>query len=632
MAPSPSSVHPPKVTPLCQRLLITQACLLGMVAIAGALYFFLQLFAVQGFWSPVTRLMLSTALVALAFVRNSLRCEDVVLQHPENANVVTGGAPAFRRILPSNLQAWLHYFRQHLAITLLTTVLAIAFSVANIADAQSVDMTDVPRLIAPGFFILLCFALLLIERMLSFRTIRGWHYQKEHIGFVRALLSVFLLLTVSLLIAMLFPALALWGIKLGSLIILLMALEYLLRTLAVLALPPPQQSPPRFLTRSLFTALYQWPPRLLLRMLESFQQNFGVDLRQIQAFRLMGERLLPVICGIALLGWLLSGLTEVPLHQRGIYERFGRPTAVLPAGLHAGLPWPFGKVIAVENGAVHELQLSDITQVQQPDTQPDSAEGPAPQSSWRLWDSNHATDQSQVIASSTMDSQNFQIVNMDIRVIWRVGLKDKDALNNQYQAQDLTALIRSVARQVLVKQFSSKQLDELLNEQRATLATGLSQQIQQRLIDLNTGVELLSTRIEAIHPPAGAADAYHGVQAAQIAAKALIAREKGYAVRVTSEAQRNAFTNINNARSVSAENLSQASVAATNSAAELQAWQLAGEAFITERRYHILSQTLARTPLLILDNHLQGANEPVLDLRQFPALSDTTAPQRASNP
>lgn len=632
MAPSPSSVHPPKVTLLCQRLLIAQACLLGVVAIAGALYFFLQLFAVQGFWSPVTRLMLSTALVALAFVRNSLRCEDVVLQHPENANVVTGGSPAFRRILPPNLQAWLHYFRQHLAITLLTTVLAITFSVANIADAQSVDMTDVPRLIAPGFFILLCFALLLIERMLSFRTIRGWHYQKEHIGFVRALLSVFLLLTVSLLIAMLFPALALWGIKLGSLIILLMALEYLLRTLAVLALPPPQQSPPRFLTRSLFTALYQWPPRLLLRMLESFQQNFGVDLRQIQAFRLMGKRLLPVICGIALLGWLLSGLTEVPLHQRGIYERFGRPTAVLPAGLHAGLPWPFGKVIAVENGAVHELQLSDITQVQQPDTQPDSAEGPAPQSSWRLWDSNHATDQSQVIASSTMDSQNFQIVNMDIRVIWRVGLKDKDALNNQYQAQDLTALIRSVARQVLVKQFSSKQLDELLNEQRATLATGLSQQIQQRLIDLNTGVELLSTRIEAIHPPAGAADAYHGVQAAQIAAKALIAREKGYAVRVTSEAQRNAFTNINNARSVSAENLSQASVAATNSAAELQAWQLAGEAFITERRYHILSQTLARTPLLILDNHLQGANEPVLDLRQTPALSDTTAPQRASNP
>ncbi|VTN10132.1 Uncharacterised protein [Raoultella terrigena] len=90
----------------------------------------------------------------------------------------------------------------------------------------------------------------------------------------------------------------------------------------------------------------------------------------------MGRRLVPVTLGIAVLGWLLSGLKEVGLHQRGIYERFGRPIAVLAPGLHAGLPWPFGRVVAVENGAVHELQLSDLTEAAQPDRQPDDvAEG-----------------------------------------------------------------------------------------------------------------------------------------------------------------------------------------------------------------------------------------------------------------
>lgn len=431
---------------------------------------------------------------------------------------------------------------------------------------------------------------------------------------------------------MAFPAPALWGIKLTSLTILLVALEYALRALAALASPlrraPPPLSDPQPAGRAVSVAAAAAAARAGL-----FQQRFGVDLRQIHAFRLMGRRLVPVTLGIAVLGWLLSGLTEVGLHQRGIYERFGRPIAVLAPGLHAGLPWPFGRVVAVENGAVHELQLSDLTEAAQPDRQPDDvAEGPAPQSSWRLWDSSHATDQSQVIASAAMDQQNFQIVNMDIRVIWRIGLSDRDALNSQYQTEDLAGMIRSLARQILVTQFASKQLDELLDEQRATLASELSRQIQQRLTALHTGVELLFTRIEAIHPPAGAANAYHGVQAAQIAANALIAREQGYAEKVSREAQRNALTGLNNAEASAAENLSQARAAAVTFSAERQAWQQAGEAFITERRYHILSQALAHTPLLILDSHLQGSSEPVLDLRQYPALSDSTAPQKASTP
>ncbi|MGE0969946.1 protease modulator HflK [Klebsiella sp. WOUb02] len=581
----------------------------------------------------MTRLMLAAVLVALAFVENALRCEGGGMQDPPPADSPAQEPTLLSRVLPESAQAWLRHFHQHLATTLIASALAGAFAIANIADARSVDLADAPRPIAVGFFILLCFTLLLLERTLSFRPLRGWPHRQQHVGIARLMLSLFLLLTLSLLAAMAFPAPALWGIKLASLMLLLVALEYTLRALAAMASPPAADSAPRLLTRSLLAALYQWPPRPLLRVLDAFQQRFGVDLRQIQAFRLMGSRLLPVTAGIAALGWLLSGLTEVQLHQRGIYERFGRPIAVLAPGLHAGLPWPFGRVVAVENGAVHELQLSDIAEAAQADPQPDdAAEGPAPQSSWRLWDSSHATDQSQVIASAAMDQQNFQIVNMDIRAIWRIGLSDRDALNSQYQTEDLALMIRSIARQILVTQFASKQLDELLDEQRATLASELTRQIQQRLTSLNTGVELLFTRIEAIHPPAGAANAYHGVQAAQIAANALIAREQGYAEKVSREAQRNALTKLNNAEASAAENLAQARAAAVTFSAERQASQQAGEAFMTERRYRILSQALAHTPLLILDNHLQGSSQPVLDLRQYSALSDSTAPQKASTP
>ena len=611
------------------RLTIARFSLYGVLLLVGLIYAFLLLIAGTGLWLPTFRLLLAIVLVALAFVDNAIRYES-----PAPAAQSDESPPARpRQLLPPAIQSWLNYFQNHLALTAVLSLLAIFFAVSGLADRSPASEADtaISRVI-PGILLVISFGLLVIERTIGFKTIRHWRYQQEYVGLTRVMLSLLLLLAGSLLLVTYSPMLTLWLIKLGCLLVLLVALEYFLRVLMVMATPLPQDTDPRFLTRSLLAAQYRWPLRPLAFVLDTLEQRFGIDLRQVQAFRLMGKTIVPVVCGLAVLGWLLSGLTQVPLHQRGIYERFGRPMAVLSPGLHAGLPWPFGRVRAVEFGAVHELRLSDEPEQKARNDVPDSAEGPAPQNSWRLWDSSHLTDQSQVIASQAADKQSFQIVNMDIRLIWRVGLNNEDALNSQYQAEDLPVLIRSIARQVLVAQFASKQLDELLNEQRASLSTTLNQQIQQRLTALHTGVELLSTRIEAIHPPAGAADAYHGVQAAQIAASARVARERGYAATVTNGARQNAETRENDAQAFAAENLSRAQAAAAQFAADSQAWQQAGQAFILERRYHILSQTLAHTPLLILDSHLQGTNEPVLDMRQYPALSDSTAPQKASKP
>ncbi|RMU54635.1 hypothetical protein ALP29_05198, partial [Pseudomonas syringae pv. avii] len=70
--------------------------------------------------------------------------------------------------------------------------------------------------------------------------------------------------------------------------------------------------------------------------------------------------------------------------------------------------------------------------------------------------------------------------------------------------------------------FASRTLDELLGEERTSLADEIGRSVQADLQTLDSGVEILATVVEAIHPPAGAANAYHGVQAAQIGAQALI--------------------------------------------------------------------------------------------------------------
>jgi regulator of protease activity HflC (stomatin/prohibitin superfamily) len=626
MGQSPMPEHPARANPTCQRLLIAQMCLYAILLPCGSIYLFLHIFSQTGFWLSLMRLMLSASCIALALVENSLRCHA----RPASAPPVSEGPQSSRHhFLPSALHERLNWIQQHLLISLVATFVSLAMATLNLLDGSDIREISVSGGLI-GLAALACFALLVVERMLSFRPLHGLKYQYEHIGMARVMLSTSVLIGVAMLMASPSPLIAAWIIRLSSLIPLLIALEVFLRLIMETGSPLPEGGSPRFLVRSTLFSLYRWPLRPWVMLSETLRQRFGIDIREIKAFRLIGQRLVPVIAAMVVLGWLLSGLTEVAVHQRGIYERFGRPVAVLAPGLHTGLPWPFGQVLTIENGTVHELQVGDITDAKSSPVDAVNEEGPAPQTSWRLWDNNHAADQSQVIASTASGRQNFQIVNMDIRLIWRVGLSPRDALNSQYQAEQLPELIRSIARQVLVKQFASARLDTLLSGQQTELSAELNQQIQKRLTTLNTGVELLFTRIEAIHPPAGAADAWHGVQAAQIAEEAVIAREKGYAASVNSSAQNQAVSEINAAQAQAAENLSHAGAAAVNFAAEHQAWQLAGNAFITERRYQILSQALTHSPLLILDSHLSEASSPVLDFRQNPELPDSTAAQKAS--
>lgn len=529
----------------------------------------------------------------------------------------------WRKLQSPGIKSSLTYVYQHI-LTAVCSVLAICMLVKNFSN--TVLLTPIKTGIVPVICILLaaCFFVLLGERMLSFKPIRQWPLHSMVTGLTRALLSILLAITIALAFYTYIPKVSLVVLYIAGAVLFAIASEFVLRTVtSIFTLPRAGWRSP-FLSKSIVAEYYRWPLHPLLIVRKKIYQHFGVDIGKIQAFALIARIFTPVLLSIIVVGWLISGLHQIPLAQRGIYERFGQPVKVLSSGLHIGLPWPFGRVRPVDFGAVYELQLSDElppVKTSAPKID-DLIEGPAPQESWRLWDNTHATDQAQVIASAAGEKQSFQIVNMDIRLIWRVGMNDTDAMNSLYQADDIPATIQRVARQVLTQYFAHQQLDVLLNEQRAGMSVILNKEIQQRLNKMNIGVELLFTRIESIHPPAGAANAYHGVQAAQIAANALIAREKSYAAALANDSQRVALTAINSAQAFSHEQQAMADNALTRANAENDSWKMNPEAFVNERRYQILSKALSHTPLLILDDEISKQHAPILDLRQFWQSSD----------
>ncbi|PHN28083.1 protease modulator HflK [Pseudomonas sp. ICMP 460] len=472
----------------------------------------------------------------------------------------------------------------------------------------------------------LAFGLLVFERRLAQETAAQWPEASPLAQLSRVAIVCLVVSAVCLLFA---GEQSVWPLRLATLIGLLpalVALEFLLRAALSLFSPRQPRLEPRLMAQSFIAGLLRWPPQPLLALQHELHNRFGIDLRQIWAFTYMRRAFLPVLLVVLAVGWALTGVHEVPLQGRGIYERFGKPVEVFGPGLHTGLPWPLGRVLNVENGVVHEL----ATSVSEAATQElATAEGPAPLIANRLWDASHVNEKSQVIASSSGDKQSFQIVNMDVRFVYRIGLTDQAALAATYNSADVPTLIRSTASRILVHDFASRTLDQLLGEQRTRLADEVGRAVQADLQKLDSGVEILATVVEAIHPPAGAANAYHAVQAAQIGAQALISRERGAASEQTNQALLQASTARDQALAGAREVNAGAQAADLRFSAEQKAYAAAGQAFLLEQYFGQLSQGLAHAKLLILDHRLGADGAPTIDLRSFTLPADPMAPPKA---
>jgi len=617
---------------------------IGLGALAGAgwvLAFFVGLFAPQSLWPALLVNQSAALLVLVAGLQSAwwvTQWRAWVINPVVPVTVAEEPAPDgwYERLLDRMSQRSLHLLGQIGAATLwlggwsLLVLLSLEQTWNLTLPAAGVGLSAT---VGAAIALLLAFGLLVLERQLAQENPAQW----PEAGVLAQLTRVAIISLVLGALCLLFASdSAIWPVRLAVLIGILpglVALELLLRALLSLFSPRREQLEPVLLARSFVADLLRWPPQPLLALQHELHNRFGIDLRQIWAFSYMRRAFLPVLVLVATVGWLLTGLHEIPMQSRGIYERFGKPVQVFGPGLHAGLPWPLGRVLTVENGVVHELATS--VGENPPPVQLDPAEGPAPLTANRLWDASHVNDKSQVIASSRGDQQSFQIVNMDVRFVYRIGLSDQAALAATYNSADVPTLIRSTASRILVHDFASRTLDGLLGEDRTGLAEEIGRAVQSDLQKLDSGVEILATVVEAIHPPAGAANAYHSVQAAQIGAQALISRERGAAAEASNQAQLQASLARDQASANAHEINATARAADLKFSAEQKAYASAGQAFVLEQYFSQLSQGLSKAKLLVLDHRLGGSsNAPTIDLRTFTLPADparTTAQPGATH-
>jgi regulator of protease activity HflC (stomatin/prohibitin superfamily) len=193
--------------------------------------------------------------------------------------------------------------------------------------------------------------------------------------------------------------------------------------------------------------------------------------------------------------------------------------------------------------------------------------------------------------------------------------------------------MQAAASRVLVHDFAVRTLDDVLGTERRDMADEIATALRADLDRLHSGIEVLAVVVEAIHPPAGAANAYHSVQAAEITAQALVARQRGAAAQSANEAQLAAIVEQDRATATARESIATSDVTRLKFEAEKTGYQKAGQVFLTEAYFSQLTSGLGQAKALILDHRIGGDLAPTFDLRRMmPPIDPDTADGSAAPP
>ncbi|HUR41328.1 MAG TPA: FtsH protease activity modulator HflK [Verrucomicrobiae bacterium] len=189
-----------------------------------------------------------------------------------------------------------------------------------------------------------------------------------------------------------------------------------------------------------------------------------------------------LLAGAIALLWAASGFYVVDAQERGVVMRFGAFTGISEPGLQWRLPWPIEKVETI-----------NVEQVRQ------------------------------VSERSDMLSQDENIVDVELKVQYRVSAADKYLFSQADPDSTLRQVTKSAVREVVGR----SKMDFVLSGEGRQEVSSLTQQIlQERLDAYDSGLIVTEVNLQNVQAPEGVQDAF---------LDAIKAREDQ--VRLTNEAE-----------------------------------------------------------------------------------------------
>lgn len=315
---------------------------------------------------------------------------------------------------------------------------------------------------------------------------------------------------------------------------LLLAVELLLNLVLDIYRPrqPGEEYRPSYDSRVL--NLLAEPSRVGHGIAETINYQFGFEVSSTWFYQLVSRAIVPLIVFGAVVMFLLSGVVVVTDGQQCILKRWGVYQRTVGPGVHVKWPWPVATAERYKTEEIQELVIG----VGEEREQKKSRDGQA----MLLWTEEHGY-QGKLERDFLIAVPPRQRTRRDdpdpadpigappsvsiIKLVLTLQYRVTDPYKYAYTYTNPVELIRCVADQEMVRYCASATLDEIADEgdtdrPQALLTLGrdkaaaeLQRRVQQRLSQLDLGVNVVFLGIVSAHPPSEAVPDFEAVLEAE---------------------------------------------------------------------------------------------------------------------
>lgn len=182
--------------------------------------------------------------------------------------------------------------------------------------------------------------------------------------------------------------------------------------------------------------------------------------------------ILPLI--IIIISAILSCQYTVEETEQAVVTTLGKVTSVESAGLHFKLPYPIQNVTKVAVNKTQKLQIG-----------------------YASGKEAEAVKTSAVQDEAKMITGDFNIVNIDFFIEWKISDPVKFIYNSDEPGQILKMIAQSSARSII----GSKKVDGVLTTEKSIIQAEIKEKIINKLQNYDLGVQILDVKIQDSEPP-----------------------------------------------------------------------------------------------------------------------------------
>jgi regulator of protease activity HflC (stomatin/prohibitin superfamily) len=275
---------------------------------------------------------------------------------------------------------------------------------------------------------------------------------------------------------------------------------------------------------------------------DAMNYQFGFEVSGTWFYQLLQRWMLPIVAVTVVAILALTSIVVVEADEQVVVERFGRrvqePPEALSPGLHLKWPYPIDVVCRAPVKRVSELVIGEAAE--EDDQDPRKAV---------VWTEQHeyipelmllvaspklaalsAEEGGAETASGASESVAVSHLMVSVPIEYRI----KDIHKYLYTNEDPVKLMEVVAYQYLSDYAAGVDIDELIGPGREEFNRELRKLLQDRLDELDVGVEIVFAGVRGAHPPAEAqvAATFQKVVSAETSMAATINAARGEARKI----------------------------------------------------------------------------------------------------